>query len=288
MTHFPDEPLAESAPLARRLAAEHCLKDAQGGDVCGWYHGLWQDLRLIGFDASPVDQAGFFQEAFAVVARKPGRKRILISGAADYGILAHLLSACRRNAVEGDVTVLDLCPTPLHLNTWFADRMGVPVTTICADILEHEPEQAFDVICSHSFLIQFAPEHRNLVVAKWRRMLASGGNIVAVNRVRPTDGPVRFTPESARDFCEVTARRLEENPAYSTPEREEILRTAEVFAACRVTYALPAEELALLLTQNGLKIELQTTIVSPDPRIPNVRGEPPRVVENACIVAATV
>ncbi len=242
----------------------------------------------MGFDASPVGQADFFREAFAVAARKPGRKRILISGAADYGILAHLLSACRKNAVEVDVTVLDLCPTPLHLNQWFADRMGVPVTTVCADILEYAPEETFDLICSHSFLIQFTPERRNLVVVKWRGLLASGGNIIAVNRVRPASGPVLFTPEAARDFCEVAARRLAEIPAYSTPEREEILRTAEVFAKRRITYALSSVELAQLFAQNGLKIELQTTIVSPDPRITNVRGEPPREVENACIVAVAV
>ena len=282
---LPEEPLAESAPLARRLAAEHCLKDATGGDVCGWYHGLWQDLRLIGFDASPGDQADFFQEAFALVARNPGRKRILISGAADYGILAHLLLACRRNAIEVDVTVLDLCPTPLHLNTWFADRLGLPITTVCADILEYEPEQTFDVICSHSFLIQFTAERRDLVVAKWRQMLASGGHLVAVNRVRAASGPVFFTPEAARDFCEGAARRLAENPAYSAPERAEVLRVAEVFAGRRITHALPAAELAVLFPRNGLKIAWDTTIVSADPRLPNVPGQPPREVENACIVA---
>ena len=53
-----------------------------------------------------------------------GPRRVLISGAADYSILAYVLWACRENGLDAEVTVLDRCDTPLLLNTWYAEQGG--------------------------------------------------------------------------------------------------------------------------------------------------------------------
>jgi hypothetical protein len=60
----PVEPLDQSAPLAQRLAAGLCRKDPETGADCSWYHGLWQDLRLMSRAASPEHQPQYFLEAF--------------------------------------------------------------------------------------------------------------------------------------------------------------------------------------------------------------------------------
>src|SRR5262245_36311726 len=104
----PQEPLELSAPLARRLAPQLCHKDPASGESCAWQHGLWQYLRILGMNHSPRAHAAFLLEALAATAR-PGM-RVLVSGAADYSMLAHVLAATR----AAEVTVLDVCETPLE------------------------------------------------------------------------------------------------------------------------------------------------------------------------------
>jgi len=58
MTNF-EEPLMFSAPVARQTASRLCRKDPISGEDCSWYHGLWQDLRLMGLAAAPAQQADF-------------------------------------------------------------------------------------------------------------------------------------------------------------------------------------------------------------------------------------
>src|SRR5436190_7838783 len=103
----PEEPLSESAPLARQKAAQLCR------DGCSWYHGLWQDLRAVGLAASPQYQADFFLKAFGRLAGRTRRQRVLVSGAADYSILAHVLWACDEQNIDADFAVVDRCETPL-------------------------------------------------------------------------------------------------------------------------------------------------------------------------------
>jgi len=43
----PDEPLAESAPVAWGLAPSLCAGDPASHDSCLWYHRIWQYLRLL-------------------------------------------------------------------------------------------------------------------------------------------------------------------------------------------------------------------------------------------------
>lgn len=78
------EPLKLSAPLALRLAPRLCRD-------CAWFHGLWQVLRLLGLNTTPEHHARFFRERLRRECRALDRPRVLISGTADYSLLAHLL-----------------------------------------------------------------------------------------------------------------------------------------------------------------------------------------------------
>src|SRR6185295_15768452 len=95
-----DEPVPESAPLAWRLAPQLCRKDPATGATCAWLHAFWQCLRLVEVAAAPDRHAAFYQEAFEAVAAGNGATRMLVSGAADYSMLAHALAAFRSCGIE--------------------------------------------------------------------------------------------------------------------------------------------------------------------------------------------
>ncbi len=285
---LPDEPISLSAPLARRLAAQFCRRDPVSGDQCSWYHGLWQDLRSIGLAASPEHQAEFFLGAFQQVSKRRGRQRILISGAADYSILAYVLWACREHAVDAEVTVIDRCNTPLFLNTWYAERVGCQVATVCTDILQYQAEMPFDVVCSHSFLGQFAQDLRPGLIDKWSRLLRPGGIVLAVNRVRSADGPkeVGFSPEETRLFCATVAKRIGRWPALAPQEREEILRRTGVYVERSRTFAISTMEMAELFERNAFAIDHISSIISTNPRNQVITGKAiPKDANHACLVA---
>ncbi len=284
----PEEPIALSAPLARQMAAQLCRKDPASGEDCSWYHGLWQDLRAIGLAASPEHQAEFFLSAFRQISKRPGRQRVLISGAADYSILAYVLWACGENGVDAEVAVIDRCATPLFLNTWYAERVGSTITAVRADIFEYQPERPFDVICSHSFLGQFSAERRPALVEKWSRLLAPTGVVVAVNRVRPAGGAreVTFSPEEARAFCATVAARISQWPAVMPQERDQLLDRTRSYVERSRTHAISTEELIGLFEHSGFQIDNVSSIHSTDPQNRNISGKAiPKDAKHACLLA---
>src|SRR5262245_58823293 len=65
------------------------------------------------------------------VTAATGAPRVLISGAADYAMLDFVHKTLHSRGVNADVTVTDLCETPLALNRWYAERCSCRVTTVC-------------------------------------------------------------------------------------------------------------------------------------------------------------
>src|SRR5262249_10098924 len=83
------EPLLESAPIAYRTALQVCPSNCSGAD-CTAYHAVWQYLRLAGTMRSMRVDGALFVAAAERLARGGGLQRVLISGSADYSMLAHL------------------------------------------------------------------------------------------------------------------------------------------------------------------------------------------------------
>ncbi len=307
------ELLTLSAPLARRLAPELCRKDpvscgepatsspspprsggegrgevvlrVQGGD-CSWYHGLWQDLALLGLAATPDQQSDFFRDAIVRFANRP--LKLLISGSADFLILAHILAACSEHSVAATITVMDVCETPLHFNRWYAGRLGHKITTVRGDIFDHQIDELFDVVCSHGFLSQFLPEQRMKVVSQWSRLLAPGGVVLAVNRVRP--GPagveIRFLEEQGKQFCELVAEKLRQSKLIEQSEWDGILARTKIYVQRLVGYALAEEELVTLFTKAGFHIDI-CRIITADAQGGSVSGPAvPANAKHACLIAS--
>jgi SAM-dependent methyltransferase len=166
---------------------------------CAWFHGAWQVLRRLGLNTTPEHHASFFRRWLA--GQTP--RRVLVSGAADYGMLARIASPALR------ITVLDRCPTPLALNRWYARRRGIRIATARADILEYRAPQRFDVICTHSFLGQFTPRRRVRLLEAWHALLRPGGLVLTVNRLRPGAGTrwLGFSPEQSALLQRLARRR---------------------------------------------------------------------------------
>ena len=115
-----EEPLIESAPLAWRLAPQLCRKDPATGENCAWYHGMWQVLRLMELASSAAQRVEFYRDAIQGSCAGTQTPRILISGAADYAMLAVVIAAFDDRGATPAITVIDHCETPLHLSRWYA------------------------------------------------------------------------------------------------------------------------------------------------------------------------
>jgi hypothetical protein len=256
-----EEPILESAPLARRVAPGLCQPDPATGENCSWYHGFWQYLRALGLITTPEHHSVFLREAFGVVAGATDRPRILVSGAADYSILAHVLWACRQHRVQPSITVIDACETPLFLNRWYADRVGCDVATHRTDILEFEAPAAFDAVCAHSFFGRFLPDRRASLVAVWRGLLKPGGVAIAVNRVRSgtAQDRVGFSAEQARAFRDNVVSKALGMSGTLDVDPLALGQQAEAYAARHRVYSVHSEdEIRAFFESGGLPIERLT------------------------------
>ncbi len=265
---LPEEPLALSAPLARAWAKTLCRHVNESGISCAVYHGLWQDLRRLGLAAGPRRGAQFFLDAFHDAVRAGGR-RILVSGAVDYCLPAIVLWAATAAGAKPDLTVIDICETPLRLCAWYGDRIGVEIGTVRSDILDYEPAAPYDIVVAHSLLSEIPPAARGRLIAKWRDCLVPGGRVIGVNRVRP-DAPevLWFTAEQTKEFHELLLREATLHAAELDIAPEELAASTDSYVAYRLVYPLRSREvLSALFEDNGFRVASLTADV-PDPRYP--------------------
>ncbi len=273
----PVEPLAQSAALARAWAAELCVHDA-GGTCCDAYHGFWQTMRLLRLGATLGGHPAHYLEAIAAWAAQPhlhgGVRRVLISGCADYSMLAHLWHAGTAVGVDLHVTVLDICPTPLRLNTWYAERQGRPVHTVCTDVLAHRPALGYDLIVTSSFLGFFRPAVRPDLFQAYHQLLRDGGQLVFSNRLRaaPEAVPVGFSPQQAGLFADMAAQLSAHLPSPAELDAGRARSMALAFARHTRNYPLASEQtITDLAAGAGLSIR-QCSVVQSAAMRPAVSG----------------
>lgn len=255
------EPLADSAPLAWRWAAQHCVADTRG-DSCASYHGLWQYLRLMQLGPALGGHAMEYLRAMTELAlvwenhRSGAARRLLISGCADYSMLAHVLHAFSCTPSPPAITVLDICPTPLKLNAWYAQKLGQPIETVCSDLLGHRPLDGYDLIVTSSFLGYFSPDARPRLFATYAAMLRPGGRLVFSNRLRPETESIQtaFSEQQARRFADKVALSCHALPALATLPEDAARQMALAYAGSRRPYPVnSADTIRRLATDAGLR-----------------------------------
>lgn len=246
----PYEPLDISAPLMHDAALRLCSDD------CRAYHAGWQYWRYLGAITTLKTNAEFLLKTFRELAETEQYRRILISGSADYAMLAHLLWAFRQEGIEPEVTLVDICETPLWINRWYAERVGLKINTVQSDILQYQPEQPFDLICTHSFLQQFSPDSRLQLVKNWYNWLRPQGRCVFVQTLRT------MTTQQHREHAEHSATALREQvlqcsaPSNLAVPQEVLAEYAYQYRLHRHSHLLSSEaEVRELLTRSGLDMQ---------------------------------
>lgn len=239
--------LLKSAPFMDMLGRVACDVASPGGG-CGWYHGVWQYLRLCGLVVTPDLHADFYHQA--VVSGNP-RPRTLISGTADYAMLAILWPNTRRAAEVSNVTVLDQCLTPLLISRWYAAELVRSVTTLQGDVLAVHASGSYDLIVTDAFVSRFEPGRRGGLLQAWSRMLSPGGRLVTTVRVEPAGagGMVQASTEQAAAFGRRAAAAAERHAHALDVTPREIGERAERYAVRMRSYPLASP--------NALFAELQ-------------------------------
>lgn len=258
---MPEEPLRESASLAYRWAMQLCGRPPGG---CAWLHGFWQCLRLLGLAADPARHEAFYRAGLRGV--EGPAPRVLVSGAADYSMLAHVLADFRARGIEPRLTVIDTCETALRLNAWYAERVGCPLAVVRGNVLEHTAADPYDAICTHSFFGQFDAAQRPRLVGAWHRLLRPGGRLVTAHPLRPfgADEPNRFTAEQAAAVRDAVAARAAELAQILQAGVEEVREAAERYLGARYGYPVRSlEELGELLEGAGFVLLHAEAVLPP-------------------------
>ncbi len=179
------EPLSSSADYCYNIANKECVYDYVDFETCAWYHSIWQYLRLVDMVSSPEWHADFYINNFKKILSKKISPRILISGTADYSMLAYIIHCCEITNNIADVFIIDLCKTPLTLCSWYAKRKNINITIIKDDILKHNfDNNRFDLICTDAFLTRFNEATAYNILSVWRNLLTTNGYIVTTVRIR--------------------------------------------------------------------------------------------------------
>lgn len=201
-----DEPLFATARFADFLSSACCQGDYVSGhdpgSSCEWYHAAWQYLRLFNMVSTPSWHDQFYRETLGTLASE-GVSKILISGTADYSMLAYVLGAYRRALSPPSIVVLDLCQTPLMLCKWLAKQARVDIDIVAQDLMRYSAPSSYDLIVTDAFLTRFPPTEKQQILRRWASLLSSGGRVVTTVRVQPfrSSGPVVATPDEIRQFA---------------------------------------------------------------------------------------
>lgn len=244
------EPLVESAPLARQWSETLCRG-------CGSYHGAWQTLRLLGVLNSMRSDDDFLITQLDL-AISNGASKILISGAADYALQARIAAVAKRHKTTPRLTIADQCETPLELNRWYATRIGMDVELFQGNILNYHKPDYFDLVCTHSFLPFFNADERRKLLGVWWDCLTPGGAVLTAQRTRPGDTSDRH------GFTQAQADALGQRAHDEAEKQFDRLGIAPKLARClavdyaagRSTYVLrDSEQLRKLFIHQGFELE---------------------------------
>jgi hypothetical protein len=217
-----------------------CTNDHVDREGCGWYHGAWQYLRLLNLVSTPTWHSEFYLQQIATATEGKPVPRALITGTADYSMLAYVSAA---TPAVSSIDVLDMCATPLFACRWFAKRIDQQVGTFEEDLFATSAVQgSYDLICCDAFLTRFGPLETEKVVRAWAELLAPGGVLVTTVRIHPRSSRAREFDSAVRDFRERAEQRARRWRPFLKASPSDIGIVAEEYAGRMKSNDLGGEE----------------------------------------------
>ena len=247
--------LVESAPLMEAWSRTECRPKPKGGmeewakenklepESCGWYHGTWQYLRLLDMVAVPHWHREFYNERLGEILREKPHADILISAAADWGMLVSLHEAIQIAGATPNIVIYDICKTPLKACQWYADLHKLPITTRCSNIItENIADAPFDLIVTDEFLSVLKAEYKPLIVRRWKELLKPGGAVVTVAMMGGAT-----TPELREGYARRARLLLEKTngdylPGHGEGKKIHVLERCANFAEFHTRHMVSGEE----------------------------------------------
>jgi hypothetical protein len=224
---------------------------------CDWYHSTWQFLRLVDMVAVP-DWYPFYVESITEVLLEKPTAKIFISACADYGMLAKLHEAMEEyqfktgEKCNPQITIADICLTPLQNAKWYADNASIKLETLICDniILGNFPESEFDLIITDEFLSVIKDDLKQAVVDKWKYLLRPGGCIVTTAMEgEPT------TPERREFYAQKARKLIGQNPhlfpvTFKQEDFEKVMQQTDKFASLHTRHMIRNREQLTHLFRN--------------------------------------
>lgn len=176
----------EGAAFAFRAALEHCTESGNDWGCMG-YHALWQYLRFTGIQPSISRDRGALVKLLHEALVGVEAPHVLISGAADYGLLELLSQWSQVTETSVTVDIVDRCITPLKANQWFADKAGMKLNCYHSDIRDFAPTSSYDLVATHSFIAMFSLSERQALFDIWAKIVRPSGHLLTTTRVYKVD-----------------------------------------------------------------------------------------------------
>lgn len=193
------EPLDRLARFSWDWAPLLC--DSEHG--CCNYHRCWSSIRLFQkAGALPAGADFFYQHLSGLV--KLGKKRVLISGAADTGLMALVYKVFMTLDAVPEIVLVDRCLTTVMQNRLLAGSLGLEADIWQTDVraLECDP---VDAVIVHSFLGFFPEAARQQVIDAWGRVLNPGGKVLMSTMLAENDN----VPYPPKDEASIVASKTQ-------------------------------------------------------------------------------
>ena len=248
--------LLDSAQYMEFVSKTACSGDYVSKRSCEWYHGSWQYLRILDMVSSPTWHSNFYTSEINKALKNKAPLNILISGTADYSMLAMLHLSLNENISHCNITILDLCKTPLIMCKWYADKSGLTITTIQNDILSLKHCQ-YDLIITDAFLTRFKTTGKKLVLKKWWELLSERGRVITTIRLAESlhDGSIELTPNQISEFKKKAYESAVKIKQLMPITPEEVARKAEQYATNIISYPITIDIIKSMFITAGFDFE---------------------------------
>lgn len=252
---FPQkEPLKELANFSYHWAPLFCNKD------CVEYHKHWSAARLVSsggkfpahidFIASQIKE--YVQNNPSALATK-----LVISGAADTGLLIAIINALDKNHHKIEFIVIDRCLTVLKQHELLIQYFKFNhVQLVHQDILKNSISDV-DIVIAHSFLNFFTPPQQIKLFKKWHEMLKPDG-IVIIHQ-KTIDNSTKIDKKIDKPKIQKSILKLL-NSAKKFGFTEKMAHSIQKFWVNQpIMKSITSNQLSCLIEKTGFSIKQQTS-----------------------------